>query len=245
MWSWLFRYLPLSFLTLSAVMAASATEPGPIASTHSGRIEGAWLASGGAVFRGIPYALPPVGALRWREPQPVKSWSGVRAATQSGPNCAQIPVFVPDALKVTKEDCLYLNVWTPAWPSRSRTPVMVWIPGGGNYAGGTTFDTFEGQSLARHGVVVVTLNYRLGVFGFFSNPELTRESPHHASGNQGLLDQIAALRWVQDNIAAFGGDPENVTVFGESAGSIDISVLMTSPLSHGYSAAPLERAERY
>lgn len=233
MWSRMFRYLLLSNLALLTATAALAAEPGPIANTRSGRVEGARLSSGGAAFKGIPYALPPVGTLRWREPQPIKSWSGVRVATQFGPNCAQVPVLVPDALAVTKEDCLYLNVWTPAWPSRPHRPVMVWIPGGGNYAGGSTLGLFDGQSLARHGVVVVTLNYRLGVFGFFSHPELTRESPHHVSGNQGLLDQIAALRWVHDNIAAFGGDPDKVTVFGESAGSIDISVLITSPLSHG------------
>lgn len=233
MWNSARLCLALSILTFAATTAAQSTQPGPITRIHAGRLEGAWLAGGGAVFRGIPYALPPVGELRWREPQPVRPWKGVRAATQAAPNCAQLPALLPDALQATKEDCLYLSVWTPEWPSRSHKPVMVWIPGGGNYAGGTTFGTFEGQSLARHGVVVVTLNYRLGVFGFFSHPELTRESPHHTSGNQGLLDQIAALQWVQDNIGSFGGDPDNVTVFGESAGSIDISVLMTSPLSHG------------
>src|SRR6516162_3023031 len=129
----------------------------------------------------------------------------------------------------------YLNVWTTEWPTRLRIPVMVWIPGGGNFAGGITAGDADddGESLARHGVVVVSLNYRLGTFGFFSHPALTRESPHHASGNQGILDQIAALKWVRANIARFGGDPRNVTIFGESAGAHDVSVLMTTPLSQG------------
>ena len=129
------------------------------------------------------------------------------------------------------EDCLYLNVWTPEWPPRSRKPVMVWIHGGGNFAGSSSEAIFDGESLARRGVVLVSANYRLGVFGFFAHPELTSQSPHHSSGNYGLLDQIAALKWVRENIAKFGGDPRNVTIFGESAGSLDINVLMTSPLA--------------
>ena len=129
------------------------------------------------------------------------------------------------------EDCLSLNVWTPEWPSKSRMPVMVWIPGGGNIAGGSNLPVYDGERLARRGVVVVSLNYRLGSFGFFSHPELTRESSHHASGNQGILDQIAALKWVRANIAKFGGDAKNVTMFGCSAGCLDAGLLMTSPLS--------------
>jgi para-nitrobenzyl esterase len=164
---------------------------------------------------------------------PVKPWAGVRDAAAFGAPCAQSPQFIRTPGVIAKEDCLYLNVWTPDWPSRSKKPVMVWIPGGGNYFGAGSTPTFDSDSLARHGVVLVTLNYRLGNFGFFSHPTLTRESPHHASGNQGILDQIAALLWVRGNIAKFGGDPRNVTIFGESAGSLDVSVLMTSPLSRG------------
>ena len=156
---------------------------------------------------------------------PVKPWTGVRDATAFGAICPQSPMFISKGA-ISKEDCLYLNVWTPEWPNRSRMPVMVWIPGGGNIYGGVAADNSnndgnDGEKLARHGVVVVSLNYRLGSFGFFSHPALTRESPHHASGNQGLLDQIAALKWVRDNIVTFGGDPRNVTISGESAGSIE------------------------
>jgi para-nitrobenzyl esterase len=190
------------------------------------------LDKGGAVFKGIPYAAPPVGNLRWREPMPVKTWSGVRDAVAFSPICAQAPSpLVRNAAEIAREDCLFLNVWTPEWPVRSRHPVMVWIPGGGNFAGGSHQD--DGERLARRGVVLVSFNYRLGTFGFFSHPELTRESSHKASGNQGILDQIAALKWVQANITKFGGDPKRVTVFGESAGSLDVSVLMTTPLSKG------------
>lgn len=136
-------------------------------------------------------------------------------------------------LQGSSEDCLFLNIWTPEWPSRSRKAVMVWLHGGGNYAGTASGNNFDGEKLARHGVVVVTLNYRLTIFGFFAHPELTRESAHHASGNYGLMDQIAALQWVHDNIARFGGDPAKVTVFGQSAGAVDANVLMTSPLAKG------------
>jgi len=191
------------------------------------------LDKGEAVFKGIPFAQAPVGDLRWREPMSVKPWSGVRDATAFGAPCAQNPYFIANAKEASREDCLFLNIWSPEWPGKSRKPVMVWIPGGGNFGGASGIGVNDGENLARHGVVVVTINYRLGLFGFFSHPELTRESPHHASGNQGILDQIAALRWVRQNIARFGGDPTNVTIFGESAGSLDVSVLMTSPLSKG------------
>jgi para-nitrobenzyl esterase len=202
----------------------------PVVKVTGGPIKGALLDKGGAVFKGIPYAQPPVGDLRWREPMPVKPWTGVRDATAFGAVCPQ-RIFTQSL----KEDCLYLNIWTPEWPSHSRMPVMVWIPGGGNFAGGITPGSpdDDGERLARHGVVVVSLNYRLGTFGFFSYPALTRESPHHASGNQGILDQIAALKWVRENIATFGGDPHNVTIFGQSAGSVDASLLLATPLSKG------------
>jgi para-nitrobenzyl esterase len=220
-------------VTLLALGMMSAAEAQTVTVT-GGPIHGVMLEKGGAVFKGIPFAAPPVGDLRWREPMPVTPWNGIRDATTFGPVCMQRPTpFVGSAAESAKEDCLYLNVWTPEWPSRSLKAVMVWITGGGNYAGAGSQDIYDGDSLARHDVVLVTINYRLGSFGFFSHPALTRESPNHASGNQGILDQIAALRWVRDNIARFGGDPNNVTIFGESAGSLDVSVLMTSPLSAG------------
>jgi len=210
-----------------------ALEAGPVVAVVSGRLQGVSLEDGGVVFRGIPYAQPPVGALRWREPVQALPWSGVRDASRFAPLCAQNPHFVPNAATISREDCLYLNVWVPNWPSTTPKAVMVWIPGGGNFAGGSMGGVSDGKKLSQHGVVVVTINYRLGLFGFFAHPQLSRESGHHASGNQGILDQIAALWWVRKNIAAFGGDPSNVTIFGNSAASLDVSVLMTSPLSKG------------
>jgi para-nitrobenzyl esterase len=185
-------------------------------------------------FKGIPFAQPPVGELRWREPQPVKDWSGARNADTFGPTCMQrlSPSadywFRGDGMS---EDCLYLNVWTPAKTGREKLPVLVYIFGGGFQNGDGSEPRYDGESMARHGMVAVSLNYRTNIFGFFAHPELTRESPHKASGNYGLLDQVAALRWVQQNIAAFGGDPKRVTIAGESAGSISVSALMASPLS--------------
>ncbi len=211
-------------------MAAAAAEP-PVVSVTGGQVRGGSLEKGGAVFKGIPFAQAPVGELRWREPQPVKSWAGVREATAFGPACAQNANG--RMLENSREDCLFLNVWTPEWPVKSRKPVMVWIHGGGNYGGTASSNNFDGESLARHGVVLVSTNYRLTVFGFFAHPELSQESSHRASGNYGLLDQIAALKWVRQNIARFGGDPANVTVFGQSAGAVDVDVLMTSPLAKG------------
>ena len=234
--------VPIVAVAVSALLHAqvpqvmardTAAVSGPVASVTGGKVRGIVLVAGGAAFLGIPYARPPVGPLRWRVPSPVELWTGIRSATAYGPPCAQNPYFNPAAKESAREDCLYLNVWTPGINSTGgRKPVMVWIPGGGNYAGGANERT-SGEKLMRHDVVVVTLNYRLGLFGFFSHPDLTRESLHHASGNQGILDQIAALRWIQANIATFGGDPSNVTIFGESAGSLNVSVLMTSPLTRG------------
>jgi len=185
-------------------------------------------------FLGIPYAAPPVGDLRWRAPGPPPKWDGVRDATKFGARCVQARVFDDMVFRDEQsEDCLYLNVWTPASSPDAKLPVMVWIYGGGFQAGSTSEPRQDGQFLAMNGVVVVSMNYRLGVFGFFAHPELTKESPHHASGNYGLLDQVAALEWVKRNIAAFGGDPSNVTIFGESAGSFSVSALMASPLTKG------------
>jgi para-nitrobenzyl esterase len=228
-----------TFLTMCMLFVAGQGAPaasGPIVTVSGGQVQGATLEGGGAVFKGIPFAQPPVGELRWRKPMPVERWAGVRDATEFGAQCAQKPGLVPnilvrsgDGAEIAKEDCLFLNVWMPEWPSKSRKPVMVWIAGGGNYGGAGSGAVYRGETLARRGVVLVSLNYRLGPFGFFSHPQLTRESPNHASGNQGILDQIAALKWVRDNVAEFGGDASNVTIFGESAGSLDVSVLMTSP----------------
>lgn len=202
--------------------------------TKSGAVEGATSADGKIqAFKGIPFAAPPVGNLRWREPQPVASWDGVKKATEFGARCMQWNVFGDMAFRDNgpSEDCLYLNVWTPDATAHAKLPVMVWVYGGGFQAGATSEGRQEGEKLAHKGVVVVSMNYRLGIFGFYTHPELTQESAHHASGNYGLLDQAAALQWVHDNIAAFGGDPANVTIFGESAGSFSVSALMASPLS--------------
>jgi para-nitrobenzyl esterase len=218
-------------LVLVTLLALPCFAADPVAALRSGSIRGAILPQGGAVFQGIPFAQPPVGDLRWRPPLPMKPWSGVRDTTAFGAPCAQNAGG--HMLESSREDCLFLNVWTPEWPAPSSKPVMFWIHGGGNYGGTASSPNFDGEALARHGVVVVTANYRLTVFGFFAHPELSRESPHHASGNYGLMDQIAALQWVHDNIAKFGGDPGNVTVFGQSAGAVDANVLMTSPLTKG------------
>ncbi len=185
-------------------------------------------------FKGIPFGQPPVSDLRWREPQPVKNWSGVRNADKFGPRCMQRTGpgadywFRSDGMS---EDCLYLNVWTPAKSGNEKLPVLVYIFGGGFQNGDGSEPRYDGESMASHGIVAVSVNYRTNIFGFFVHPELTKESPHHASGNYGLLDQVAALEWVRKNIAAFGGDPKRVTVAGESAGSISVSALMASPLS--------------
>jgi len=213
--------------------AARAADSGPIIAVTGGRIRGARLAKGGAVFKGIPFAAPPLGNLRWREPMPVEPWNGVRDATSFGPLCPQITGFPAPVGWEVNEDCLHLNIWTPEWPSKTKKPVMVWIHGGGNFGRFPNPPADDGEALSRHGVVLVGIDYRVAAFGFFSHPKLTEESPHHASGNQGILDQIAALEWVRDNIAKFGGDPANVTIFGESAGALDVSVLMTTPLSKG------------
>src|SRR5580704_12826240 len=221
--------LACAFLAVAASVWA-ADNP-PAAPVTGGQIQGSALERGGAVFKGIPFAQPPVESLRWREPQPIKPWTGLHPATSFAAPCAQNAGG--RMLESSSEDCLYLNVWTSEWPPSPGKPVMFWMHGGGNYGGSTASPNFDGESLARHGVVVVSAAYRLTAFGFFAHPELTRESPHHASGNYGLMDQIAALQWVRANIARFGGDPGNVTIFGQSAGAVDATVLMTSPLAAG------------
>ena len=203
--------------------------------TTGGLVKGSTSTDGKIrVFKGIPFAAPPVGEFRWKEPRPASAWDGVRDATEFGAQCVQGPIFGDITFpRPASEDCLNLNIWTPATQASDRLPVMVWIHGGGFQAGAGAEPRHDGDALARKGVVLVTINYRLGVFGFFSHPELTRESGRNASGNYGLLDQIAALRWVRDNIAAFGGNPSNVTIFGESAGSFAVSALMAAPPAAG------------
>lgn len=230
--------IALFSLILTGVLTTPLALPGapaaPQIKTRSGIVEGK---DDGTVrtFLGIPYAAPPVGNLRWKPPTPAVPWSGVRSVTAFGAYCMQGRIYDDMNFRgaVGSEDCLFLNVWTPAKSPGEKLPVMVWIYGGGFAAGSTSEGRQDGTNLAKQGIVVVSMNYRLGVFGFLVHPELTKESEHHASGNYGLLDQWAALRWVHDNIAAFGGDPDNVTIFGESAGSFSVSAQMASPLAKG------------
>ena len=202
--------------------------------TANGTVEGAGRQpSGVREFKGIPFAAPPIGDLRWVAPQPVKSWKGVRQTAQFGPRCMQQALFGDMNFRSNgmSEDCLYLNVWTPAKSAAEKLPVLVYFFGGGFVAGDGSEPRYDGESMAAKGIVSITVNYRLGVFGFMAHPDLTKESPHHASGNYTLLDQSAALGWVHDNIAGFGGDPARVTIAGESAGSVAVSAQMASPLS--------------
>jgi para-nitrobenzyl esterase len=220
------RYGLLVILSASAFAASN-----PPVKIDSGQIAGITGATPELrIFKGIPFAAPPVGNLRWRVPQPVAHWDGVRTADAFGPVCMQNAGGGAD--QKVSEDCLYLNVWTAAKPGEKR-PVMVWIYGGGYNVGSGSQPEYEGEALAKKGAVVVTINYRLGVFGFFSHPDLTRESDRRGAGNFGLLDSIAALQWVQKNIAAFGGDPKRVTIFGESAGAGLVANLMVSPQAKG------------
>jgi para-nitrobenzyl esterase len=204
--------------------------------TPNGVLEGVVSADGKVrAFKGVPFAAPPVGALRWKAPQPAAKWTGVKKATEYSARCMQAPIY-PDMIfpdPGPSEDCLYLNLWMPAAPGEKKLPVMVWIYGGGFAAGASSEPRQEGVNLSKKGVLVVSMNYRLGIFGFFTHPELTKESGHNAAGNYGLMDQLAALKWVHENIAAFGGDPDNVTIFGESAGSFSVSALVASPLAKG------------
>ena len=249
--------------TLGLFLATSLT-PGAWAQDRvtiaDGTLQG--TASAGVYsFKGIPFAAPPVGDLRWRPPQPVQPWAGARPADNFGPRAMQRPLFGDMVFRGAgmSEDCLYLNVWTPAPRSPAKLPVLVYFYGGGFVAGDGSEPRYDGASMAHQGLVAVTVNYRLGVFGFLAHPALAQESPQRAAGNYGLLDQVAALQWVRRNIAAFGGDPQRVTIAGESAGSISVSALMASPLAKGLiagamgesgsilgalPAAPLAQAER-
>lgn len=230
-------------LAVGAMVVASFARPEnvPPVRTAGGMVQGLPSLDGAVIsYRGIPYAAPPVGALRWRAPQPAQPWQGVRKADNFGPSCIQNldeerkpwtwEFMTHDDIS---EDCLYLNVWTPAAKSLGRRPVLLFIHGGGFIEGSSEVPVYNGEALAKKGLVVVTINYRLGLFGFFSHPELTEESGHNASGNQGLLDQVAALQWVQKNITAFGGDPNTVTIAGQSAGASSVHDLVASPLAKG------------
>lgn len=227
--------LSLSLLTVQLGMTAIAQPQmdSPRAKTVNGIVEGTTEASGVRSFKGIPFAAPPVGDLRWKEPQPVMNWTDVRQTKKFGPRAMQRAVFGDMGFRSDgmSEDCLYLNVWTPAKSDKERLPVLVYFYGGGFIAGDGSESRYDGESMARKGIVAITVNYRLGAFGFMAHPELTAESAKKASSNFGYLDQTAALRWVQQNIAAFGGDPKKVTIAGESAGSVSVSAQMASPLS--------------
>jgi para-nitrobenzyl esterase len=233
------------FFAVLVVLAAGAVSFGQ--GFDKVKVEDGWI-SGGAnsagdvhFFKGIPFAAPPVGALRWRAPQPAAPWNGMRDCTKFGPSPMQnkpVPFYmwveeylIPE--KTISEDCLYLNVWTAARTAKERRPVLVFIYGGAFTSGGGNVPIYDGEAMAKKGVVYVTANYRVGVFGFFSHPELTRESGHEASGNYALMDQIAALKWIRANIAAFGGDPNNITIAGQSAGSMSVNCLVASPLARG------------
>src|SRR5262245_27250049 len=225
----LFTLAILLALTLTA--GALAQDRVKIA---NGALEGVSDKSTGVrSFKGIPFGEPPLGDFRWKPPQPAKNWQGVRKADKFGPRCMQRQIFGDMGFRSNgmSEDCLYLNVWTPAKSGNEKLPVLVYFFGGGFVAGDGSEGRYDGESMARKGIVSITVNYRLGVFGFFAHPELTKESPHRASGNYGLFDQHAALKWVRQNVAAFGGDPKRVTIAGESAGSISVSAQMASPLS--------------
>jgi para-nitrobenzyl esterase len=210
----------------------------PVVRVESGDVQGV-ANDGVASFKGIPYAAPPVGELRWRPPQPAAPWTGVRQAAEFGADCMQGRFGPPPAAGVpappaSSEDCLFLNVWRPAnATSGAKLPVMVWIHGGGFVGGSGSFPATSGLQFAKHGVVLVTINYRLGRFGFFAFPALSRERPEETKGNYAYMDQIAALQWLKRNIAAFGGDPNNVTIFGFSAGGVSVHSLLASPMARG------------
>jgi para-nitrobenzyl esterase len=216
----------------------------PVVQLEAGILEGTHFSASQdeVAFLGVPYAAPPVGDLRWKPPQPVKRWTGTLQATQFGATCPQLPAgWLPHI--DWKEDCLYLNVWTAQLSATANLPVIVYFHGGSNAVGYSQM-TPLGPELSRHGVVVVSANYRLGPLGFFAHPALTAESEHHSSGDYGLLDQLQALRWVHDNISRFGGNPARVTVMGQSAGAVDICLLMTSPMAAGlFEGAILESGE--
>lgn len=240
----LLKHVLILSLLLILSCSLQASDQKPVVKVTGGEIAGLqWQDSKGASFRGVPFAAPPVGALRWSDPMPVKPWAGQLDAGKYAAPCAQVDGgWNTKDSKDGKEDCLYLNIDTPDLNAAKPMPVMVWIHGGANAAGSARGSSLLGNPLATHGVVFVSIQYRLGLFGFVAHPELTKESPHHSSGNYALLDQIAALKWVQDNIAKLGGDPRQVTIFGQSAGAYDITLLMTSPLAKGLFTRAIEQS---
>ena len=222
-----------------------------VVQTESGRVSGVSNRTGDVwSFKGIPYAAAPVGDLRWKAPQPAKPWEGILVADKFGASPMQgkpVPfgVYTPEFLipeEPIGEDCLYLNVWTNAKTKQDKRPVLVWIYGGGFSSGGSGVPIYDGEAIAKKGVIFVSINYRVGIFGFFAHPDLTSESPYDASGNYGLLDQIAALKWIKQNIGAFGGDPDNVTIAGQSAGSMSVNALVASPLAKGLFAKAISES---
>jgi len=224
-WKFTFVFVAAALLASAAVAQQILTESGTISGIH---------VNGLSVYKGIPFAAPPVGDLRWRPPVHTAPWTGTRKADAFAPACMQVGVSMPgETPPAVSEDCLYLNIWTPAKTAHEHLPVIVWIYGGGYINGSASMPLYWGDRLAQKGVIVVTIAYRLGPLGFLALPELTRESPHHSSGNYALMDQIAALEWIQRNVAAFGGDPKCVTIAGQSSGSISVSILMASPLVKG------------
>ena len=230
-------------LLLAALLAGTAAQAGtgPIVAVDGGRIEGEVMAGGRLAFRAVPFAAPPVGPLRWRPPAPVRPWQGLRPATTSAPSCAQLSDGWNKAnAAYSAEDCLYLEVGTPTLKPDRPMPVFVWIHGGSNKAGGGAGTI--ASSMVTHGIVLVSIQYRLGALGFMAHPALSAEEPWRASGNWGLMDQQAALRWVRRNIAAFGGDPGNVTIGGESAGAQDVGLQTLSPLARGLYARAIEES---
>jgi para-nitrobenzyl esterase len=256
--------LDLTCLLVGASAAAAEPETGtsetPTVRVAQGALTGA-KASGIYHFKGVPYAAPPVGALRWRAPQPPEPWEGVRDARAYGPACpldtswrtapgtpmsAYAEVMLPEDFGPTSEDCLQLNVWTTSLDEDSKLPVMVWIHGGGHYSGTSHIPMYDGTNLAKRGVVLVSIKYRLGRLGFFAHPALISEASRlgEPTGNYGIMDQIAALEWVKANIAAFGGNPERVTIFGESGGGRSVNWLMTSPLSEGLFEGAISQSGR-
>lgn len=234
------KFFAIMVTAISVLAACSKSDPS-LVSVEGGMIQGVQTETPGIyAFKGVPYAAAPVGDLRWKEPQPVTPWEGVRMADTFGAPCVQTPhtpggytpEFFFDGDPDFSEDCLYLNVWTPAsGKTNAKLPVCLWIHGGGYTAGWGSEPEMDGEEWAKHGVILVTFNYRLGIFGFFTHPALSAESEHGVSGNYGMLDQIAALKWVKNNIAQFGGDPENITIMGQSAGAMSVQTLVTSPLS--------------
>jgi len=227
-----FALMVLGALLLLCRPTVAEADKVPTVHVQSGTLQGEALAEGGAAFKGIPYAAAPVGDRRWKSPEAVTPWPGVRLATHFGAACEQPAQGWNNSLLPTAgEDCLYLNVWRPRLRAAAHLPVMVWIHGGGFTGGAGTDPMFSGDALTRKGVVVVTINYRLGVFGFLAHPDLSSESEHHASGNYAFEDQLAALDWVQANISQFGGDPKQVTIFGQSAGGGSVMTLLTSTLA--------------